>query len=267
MFLHTDTARPHPALRPYIDRYWSWETAPGETVALPRLLPGTGAELFLHHGQPFCCHDGGALPAAHLLCVRHVPRPLMPTAGVGFTAIRVRAGRWGALVRVALGELIDTQTPLDALWGRAAHDLHAQVALARGFPQRVALIDAFLLARLAPAADAQVAEAVTRLYAAPQTTSIEALARQLSLGRRQLERRFLAVEGLTPVTFRRLARFQRTVRALHLRANVPLLNTVLEHGYYDQPQFNREFRVLTGQTPGQYRTAAGATHFYKTSLA
>ncbi|NMV38001.1 helix-turn-helix domain-containing protein [Ralstonia insidiosa] len=143
------------------------------------------------------------------------------------------------------------------------------MAQAADFSQRVALIDAFLLAQLAPAyADAQVTAAVAALYAAPHTTSIDALAARLQLGRRQLERRFLAVEGLPPVAFRRLVRFQHTVRALHLQPQLPLLDTALAHGYYDQPQFNREFRSLTGQSPLRYRRdAQSKTHFYKTSLA
>lgn len=267
--MRTYSARPHPALRPYIDRYWSWEAAPGEVIALPRLLPGTGAELFLHHGRPFCCEDSTVLPPAHMLCVRQQPYALAPGSGMAFTAIRVRTGRWSALVCESIGQLRDTQAPLDVLWGSAVHTWHEQVASAPDFQQRVALIDAFLLARLAPArADAQVAAAVACLYAAPHATPIDTLAARLHLGRRQLERRFLATEGLPPVAFRRLARFQRTVRALHLQPASPLLDTVLAHGYYDQPQFNREFRALTGQSPSHYRLDAQTkTHFYKTSLA
>ncbi|WP_199032250.1 helix-turn-helix transcriptional regulator [Ralstonia sp. ASV6] len=267
--MQTHTARPHPALRPYIDRYWSWEATRGEIVALPRLLPGTGAELFLHHGQPFHHEDGAALPAAHMLCVRLQPYALAPAQGIGFTAIRIRAGRWGALARESISRLLDTQAPIEALWGREALDWHEQVAQAHDFSQRVALIDAFLLARLAPAhADAHVSAAVARLYAAPHDTTIDGLAAQLHLGRRQLERRFLAAEGVSPVAFRRLARFQRTVRALHLEPQSPLLDTALSHGYFDQPQFNREFRRLTGQSPSRYRQDTQTkTHFYKTSLA
>ncbi|WP_296227753.1 helix-turn-helix transcriptional regulator [Ralstonia sp. UBA689] len=267
--MRTHTARPHPALRPYIDRYWSWEAEHGETIALPRLLPGTGAELFLHHGQPFRSEDGAALPPAHLLCVRLQPYALASAAGVAFTAIRIRAGRWSALARESIGRLLDTQAPLDALWGRDVRDWHEQVALAADFRQRVALIDAFLLARLVPArVDAQVAAAVASLYAAPHAASIDMLAAHLHLSRRQLERRFLAAEGLPPVAFRRLARFQHTARALHLQPQLPLLDTALAHGYYDQPQFNHEFRSLTGQSPQRYRQDAQAkTHFYKTSLA
>lgn len=105
-------ARPHPALRPYIDRYWSWEAAPGERIALPRLLPGTGAEVFLHHRQPFRSENGAALPAAHMLCVRLQPYALASTDDVGFTAIRIRAGRCGALVRESISRLLDSQAPI-----------------------------------------------------------------------------------------------------------------------------------------------------------
>lgn len=110
--MQTQMARPHPALRPYIDRYWSWEATPGERIALPRLLPGTGAEVFLHHRLPFRSESGAALPAAHMLSVRLQPYALASTDDVGFTAIRIRAGRCGALVRESISRLLDSQAPI-----------------------------------------------------------------------------------------------------------------------------------------------------------
>lgn len=44
---------PAPALRPFVDRIWGWESTGGAPVPLPTLLPGTGAELYLHYGAPF----------------------------------------------------------------------------------------------------------------------------------------------------------------------------------------------------------------------
>ena len=58
---------PAPALRPFVDRIWGWESTGGAPVPLPTLLPGTGAELYLHYGAPFrylAPDDAGRLEVA-----------------------------------------------------------------------------------------------------------------------------------------------------------------------------------------------------------
>lgn len=56
------TFTPPPAeLRPWVERFWSWES--DCAVPLPLLLPGTGADLFLHYRTPFLAitPDGACL--------------------------------------------------------------------------------------------------------------------------------------------------------------------------------------------------------------
>lgn len=267
--MQTFKCRPHPLLRPYIDRFWGWEGKAGETLALPTLLPGTGAEIFFHHGTPFRqAHPDHptTLGPNHLLCLRHRPLPLAPARGVGFVAIRFRAGGLGHLAEPpgALG--LDQALPVEALWGRAGRELAEQVAEAPDFAARCRRLQHFLLQRLEKGrGDTLVGAAVRRLYRQPEATAVAALAADLEVGRRQLERRFLAQEGLSPVEFRRRVRFQKTVRRLLLEPALPVLEAALDQGYYDQSHFHRDFVDLAGQAPARHLAAArAATHFYNT---
>lgn len=271
--MRTFNCLPHPALRPCIDRFWGWECAPGEQVALPVVLPGTGAELFFHHGTPFrgkeSAESGAAgrppLARSHLLCLRHRPLPLAPLHGVGFVAIRFRAGRLGHLAAVPAAECLDEPLSIEALWGAAGRGLAERVQAAPDFPRRVEIIEEFLLGRLEHChGDALVAAAIDRLYRNPGM-AVGELADALGIGRRQLERRFLAREGLTPAEFRVRVRFQKAVRSLILDPARPLLDAALEQGYHDQSHFCRDFKALAGQSPGRYLAAARElTHFYNT---
>lgn len=260
-------ARPHPLLRPYVARIWGWEAEAGEQVNLPFVLPGTGAEVFFHFGTPFRrIDDGTQQGTAHLLCLRHHPLALAPLSGLAFIAVRFRAGRLWDLIDPPAAECLDQAMPVEALWGSPGRDLQEQVATAADFPARRQLLEHFLLRRLEGSrTDPLVTAAVARLYRHPQTTAINALAQALGLGRRQLERRFQAQEGLSPVEFRRRIRFQKTVRHLFLDPALPLLDAALDQGYYDQSHFHRDFRDLTGQAPAQHLAAARqTTHFYNT---
>ncbi|NMG56025.1 AraC family transcriptional regulator [Aromatoleum aromaticum] len=258
---------PHPLLKPYVARIWGWEAEVGEPVSLPVVLPGTGAEVFFHFGAPFRrADDGTDLGPAHLLCLRHRPLDLAPLSGLGFIAVRFRAGRLWDLIEPPAGECLDRALPVEVLWGCLGRYLLEQVGSAADFCARRQILEHFLLERLeARCTDPLVTAAVDRLYRQPEATTIDTLAYALGLGRRQLERRFQAQEGLSPVEFRRRIRFQKTVRQLFLDPTLSLLDAALDQGYYDQSHFHRDFKYLTGQAPARHLARARqATHFYNT---
>lgn len=261
---------PDPVLRPFIDRLWGWESGQGEEIALPTLLPGTGAELYFHYRQPFrhLTPQGQpvACPPAHLLCLRSRPLALCPSGDLGFIAVRFRAGMLHRFTPVPAGELLDRILPADELWGRSGLAVMHGVAASATAPTRLRLIQDFLLDCLrAKAADDLAEHAVAALYRESAGISIAQLATRLRLGRRQLERRVRALSGQTPAELRRLGRLQKSVRALLLAPGTALLDVALANGYYDQSHFNRDCRQLAQASPGRLLQMARAkTHFYNT---
>jgi len=219
--------RPSGPLADVVDRIWSWTSGPGETVALPMLLPGTGAELVFHYGTPFALDGDGILPSAHLLCRRQSARQMVPQA-VGFIAARVRAGQMARLLPMPLHEVFDQAVPLSEVWGPSVSVLLDRLATARSFSERASRVQGFLTSRLRTS-DALCEWAAEQLYRQPVSTRIEALANRAGLGRRQFEKRFSAALGMPPVRFRRLARFQQVAKRLHLAPATPDLEVALEH--------------------------------------
>lgn len=257
---------PAPPLLPYIDRLWGWE---GDgPIALPTLLPGTGAELYFHYRAPFRYHAGAhgvqACTPAHLLCLRNGPLALATAAQVGFIAVRFRAGMLARFTAAPAAQLQDRPLDIADIWGVPGQVCASRVATADSQAGRLALIQDFLLRQMRPSGtDALVERAVSMLYRTRGELTIEQLASRLQLGRRQLERRFQAATGQTPAGLRRLCRFQHTVRALLLTPDAPGLDTALRHGYYDQAHFIHEFRRLAQASPQRYlHQARDLTHFY-----
>ena len=260
---------PSPELRPYVDRFWGWEAAEGETVSLPTVLPGTGAELFFHYRTPFSRIERGAafaLERSHLLCVRRAPVALARMEGVGFVAVRFRAGGLHRFVRTPGHELIDQQPRAQDLWGEPGRTLAAQVIDAASGHERVGLLQSFLLRQMENIVpDPLVSTAATQLYRHCSNLPIAQAASSLGIGRRQFERRFLQVTGLAPVEARRLARLQKTARMLLLDAGAACADAALAHGYYDQSHFIREFKSLAALPPLDFLAQARLkTHFYNT---
>lgn len=264
--------RPTAELGPFIDRLWGWEAESPEVVALPTLLPGTGAELYFHYGTPFRIGKADAPPLSvaegHLFSVRKSPIALQPTAGIGFIAVRFRISTLKRFTPIPAQELVDCQLCVSDIWGASGAALTRRLSYASSRAQRIALIEAFLLSHLqAESEDLLVERAMSALYRQGPAFSVEDLAHCLHLGRRQLERRWKRFTGQSPSEARGLIRFQKTVRSLMLDPATPIVAKALDHGYFDQAHFIHDFQGRVGMAPLQYLGAARSkTHFYNTPL-
>jgi len=262
----TDYRLPTASLRPLIARYWRWQVGALPWPLLP-VMPGPGGmEVFFHVGAPFLQHDddgtGVVLPAAHTLCVRRAPLKLRVNGPVNFMAVRFRPGAMAHFTRVSLVSLADRCIDAQVLWGASVRTLLDQLAAFPAMDDGAALLDRFFLAHLQPARHAASIDAsIARLQR--EDVRIATLAQSIGLCSRQLENRFRDATGIPPVRLRRLARLQRSLRKLLFAPAQQPLTTLLDPGYFDQAQQIREFRELTGFSPGQLRkAAAGHAHFY-----
>lgn len=69
------------------------------------------------------------------------------------------------------------------------------------------------------------------------------------LSARALQRRFLRATGLTQQTMAQIERARHAMTLL--QQGVPILDTMLQAGYYDQSHMTRSLKLLIGQTPAQ----------------
>ena len=78
----------------------------------------------------------------------------------------------------------------------------------------------------------------------------------VGLGRRQLERRCLALLGMSPKPFARLERFHHALSAVVVHDALPLAHAAFDGGYCDQSHLTRDARQLGGATIGDMRALA-----------
>jgi len=262
---------PPPSLQAYVDRLWGWESA--EQVTLPPLLPGTGAELMIHYGQPaqLCSRQAGPLQlgAAYLLCARRGPHYARALAGLGFISVRFRSGALRHFCPMPLSELGADALPIGDVWGEEGALMAEQVAAATCRAQRVAIIEQWLHACLVRHGKTQPAMelALHRLYYRHRDVRIESLVEQIGVSRRNFERVFREEVGITPKAFQRVARFNQTVRELLLRDSRDYLGVALDHGYYDQAHFIHDFQTYVGETPATFlESRMRMAHFYNAPI-
>src|SRR5690606_37652896 len=83
--------------------------------------------------------------------------------------------------------------------------------------------------------------------------SIEELAAQFALGRRNFDRRFVKATGLTPVEYTQRIKIEAAKKEMEVsRKNI---NEIMyEVGYSDTKAFRTVFRKVTGMSPLEYRS-------------
>lgn len=263
--------RPAAPLDAWIEQLWMYEAAGGGAPAArwsERVLPTGALQLIvdLSPGGPCDSVPGGALVVgvhAGASIVEFESR--MVLAGVQF-----RPGGAAPFFDLPLGELADTEAPLECLWGRLAHELRERLHEARrDDADSFAQIEQVLWCRLRRAArprEPQLHPAVQAALALwPEVDpsrlrrhdlvlpSVADVVEHGGLSARRFSELFAAQVGQSPKRYVRLRRFQLALRCLHAGVAFDGADLALACGYHDQSHFNHDFRAFSGLTPTQYR--------------
>jgi AraC-like DNA-binding protein len=228
---------PPPALREHLVCLWTQTLPAGGAPHASRILPDACVDIV-------CVGDGPPLVAGPAT----MPVIAVLPAGAVVVGARLRPGSAAAWLGSA-ADLRDREVPLEALWGEAARVLQGRLARAGSVAARLAVLVEVLTARLGRVreTDARVGAAVRYLGQDPWVR-VEAVARTVGLGERQLLRRFEDSVGYGPKTLQRILRLQR-VLLLAGRPGAPaasLADLAQVAGFADQAHLARESRALTG---------------------
>jgi AraC-like DNA-binding protein len=239
---------PSPALEPIVERFSIVESIDEVTRALlPNLAPIMGVRFA---GAASVLDDGRAtrMPDATLTGVQGAVRHMRTHPGGGVVLAHFRPGGAAACFRLPVNELFGASVPLDALLDRAeVSRLSERISTAGTHPARVAILDAFLRARMTEIDPIAVA-AARAIVAAHGSLRIADLATTLRITQDPLEKRFRRAIGTSPKHFASLARVLYAIE-LGKGGGGSWTRVALEAGYFDQPHFNREFRAVTGEAP------------------
>jgi AraC-like DNA-binding protein len=155
------------------------------------------------------------------------------------------------LLGVPMDELTCRVVELDGLLGREADELTERMYEAGAWEGSFAVMDEWLLHRLAGARrpDPAVEHTFTRLVHTHGAVPIAELVQDTGWSRRHLAARFREHVGLAPKAFGRVLRFRHAAAELVRPDGRSLAEIALDCGYYDQAHLNRDFREFSGRSP------------------
>jgi AraC-like DNA-binding protein len=120
----------------------------------------------------------------------------------------------------------------------------------------IMLIERFLLGRLRGLAGHNLrrVEAAIGLINSGEG-NVSALADAACLSNKQFDRVFTQHVGAHPKEFSRTVRFHRALRRLEIDPGIAHAALAADCGWFDQSHMIRDFRTLSGYTPGEYLAA------------
>ncbi|WP_439901432.1 DUF6597 domain-containing transcriptional factor [Microbacterium azadirachtae] len=252
--------KPAPPLDRYADDVYCLFGDPGHRRRL-LVPPMPSAHLMINLGDPIVLHDpSGERPPESLVDAWFLgiwTRRYVIEYGRHVSVVGVHLKPWGLapFVDAPMDELRDRCVPAEALWGSAIHELRDRLAGAATPTERLAVIEAELLSRLAgtdPDERDPAQHAARRLESSWGSGTVAALTSETGLSSNRLASRFTSVVGVTPKRLARIYRFARVVLSVDAASPPAWADLAQTVGYFDQPHLINEFRDFTGRTPTDY---------------
>jgi len=252
------SASPDPRLQGVVLGLYQGWTEQTTAVTLRREVPRPMVPLILNLGAPWGVASGDGAMARFDSFAAGLHDRHATTRSTGFSqCLQVNLTLLGArrVLGGALPAIVNAIAPFEELLGREGRELIARFRDANDWSRRFALLDRFLLHRVAAAAaiHADVAASFGILERCDGAASIGGLATDRGVSRKRLVQLYRAALGLPPKTIARVLRFNRAIDLLGADPGAGWAALAQDAGYYDQAHLTRDFRDLAGCTPGAYR--------------
>jgi methylphosphotriester-DNA--protein-cysteine methyltransferase len=271
--MNVDVHIPSTLLSPFVKTYLIIEC---EEELVNRVLPDTSLVMvFRYKGLVnYLVNDRKeALPSFTLSGLRRSGRLINYTKGTGNILVIFKEGGATPFIKEPLYELFEESVSLDCCAGyQDLSIIEEELAGATNNRQRIDLVERFLLSRLTNQAagsrnhfpgsrnhsanphnhpsDPLIGTALGRIRMAKGVIRIKELADTLYISQDAFEKRFRRVVGVSPKQYSYIIRM-RSILHSGLRVQT-LTGAAFDAGYFDQPHFNKDFKLFTGLTPTDF---------------
>lgn len=243
---------PTELLRPFIKTYRIIESQ-GEMTN--RVLPNTSLAIaFRYKGQVTYKSDNTQtfLPASTISGLRKSVRLIHYQENTATIIVLFKETGAKAFFEEPIYELFEESISLDIfIKQQKIAIVEEQLAEAKNNHHRIAVIEQFLLSKLCIyTTDKLISTAVEKIHSVKGIIKIKELADTLYISNDAFEKRFRKVVGTSPKQFSSIVRMNLIAKQKQQTEN--LADVAFNAGYYDQPHFNKDFKLFTGQTPKEF---------------
>lgn len=259
MSAHIERHDPTSSLMPYVAWYWggTFNALARETFS-QRVIPHGYVDLIIHLSDHHCDLLGatgwGQSPAYTLIGLYPQPYEVVFSHQVRTFGIRFKPEGIYPLFGVPAAEFHAGFEDITLVLGHGFRAFCDQIREAPDTLARVSLTETYLRQRASRLIEEvpYLSQAAEFIRQARGDLEVETVQAQLGISLRQLQRQFKAKVGVSPKHYLRLARINEVQRLLEAGHCLNLTQVAYQAGYTDQAHFIRDFKAITGETPGVF---------------
>ena len=239
---------PNVLLSPYIKTYWVSDDLRGEGDCYKVLPDGCVEIIFMFDTTKETVYAGIVGTKTSFFEVGY-PQTLQ------VFGIRFKPAGITTFTRIPVDEFTDRNVELalvETLFNQSFCELLSEK---KSMAEIIAQTDSFLISRLPflYSTDRKIFQAVDLISHAKGIINLASVASEVCLCQRHFERKFKSIIGISPKMFAKILRFNHTVQYLQNNPHKDLLTIAVECGYHDKSHLFKDFKMLSGNTPTNYR--------------
>ncbi len=247
--------QPSASLAPYVKNYWLLKTAGDSDVA--RTVPTGMMSLIFHRGRRLLSvHDNVVHQRVFLSGQERTFADLQYDGQVDMISVVFHPAGARAFFDLPMGLAKGLRLTAGDLEDKELAILEGSLTSTGDDRMCILLIEQFLFRRLRRLTEYNLRRIETAIALINSGESnVSALANAACLSSKQFDRVFSEYVGAHPKEFSRTVRFQRALHKLETGSKISWASLAADCGYFDQSHMIREFRALSGYTPGDYLAA------------
>lgn len=150
-----------------------------------------------------------------------------------------------------IGEHIGEQVNAFDAWGAPFEAFVKTVFECKSWTSRVEMLDQFFVEKWIGFSNDRLKQAVEMIIASKGDKRVEEIADILGINRKTLLRDFRMHMSCTVEEYRKMVKFRSALDRAREEGIDSLTQLALEHNYYDQADFNKQFKGLSSESPAR----------------
>jgi AraC-like DNA-binding protein len=245
--------KPHPALQPYVECYFIWESDFLKTPFLVESPPNGFTAMVFNYGD-LPEYENGPPPQSFITGQATKNYTLKLKGKAGMVGIVFKPASFTTLFEVPMVHFTNIRVDLELVLGNLMEFLQEKIMEAGSNTERINLLENFLMVKLRKSKLKidNIDQAVELILEKQGVISVKDILEQFPICSRQFQRKFLTKVGVSPKYYLRIKRFGHLCYQIISNNKIDWQDLIYEAGFYDQSHLIKDFLEFIGKNPTAY---------------